>query len=112
MPVTLASINLVIQAANDTIYAYQDIADEKCSIKDHVANIRNFYEILEIPNKVPDGTLPFPENQRSLEMGISIEFRYATTLQGLEGIEIVLLGMCHSGIKTPIGTLCETYLSK
>jgi hypothetical protein len=80
MPITLASLNLVMQATNDTIYAYLDMADENYSLKDQVADVRNLYETLEIPNKVPDGTFPFPENQRSLEIGISIEFRYVTTL--------------------------------
>ncbi len=112
MPITFASLNLVIQATNDTIYAYLDIADENYSIKDQVADVRNLYETLEIPNKVPDGTFPFPENQRSPEMGISIEFRYATILLDLKGIEVVLPGTCHLGIKTQMSTRCETYLSR
>ncbi len=75
MPITLASLNLIIQASNDAIYAYLDITDQDHSIKDQIASVRDLYEILEIPNKIPDGTVPFPENQKSTETGISIEFR-------------------------------------
>ncbi|KAF8724831.1 hypothetical protein AX14_008579 [Amanita brunnescens Koide BX004] len=75
MPITLASLNLIMNAANDALDAYQGIADVDGSIKDHIARVRNLYEVLEIPNKVPDGSVSFPENQKSLEIGISIEFR-------------------------------------
>ncbi|KAF8350299.1 P-loop containing nucleoside triphosphate hydrolase protein [Amanita rubescens] len=75
MPITLASLNIIIQTANNAIYAYLDIASQDHSIKDQIASVRDLYQILEIPNKIPDGTVPFPENQKSTETGISIEFR-------------------------------------
>lgn len=75
-----------MNAANDALDAYQGIADVDGSIKDHIARVRNLYEVLEIPNKVPDGSVSFPENQKSLEIGISIEFRCASALLDLENI--------------------------
>lgn len=75
MPITLASLNLIMQAANNAINVYLDISDQDHSIKDQIAIVRDLYEILEIPNKIPDGTVPFPENQKSTETGVSIEFR-------------------------------------
>lgn len=86
MPVTFASLSLIANAANDAFDAYQGIADVDDSIKDRIARVRNLYEMHEIPNKVPDGSVPYPENQNSLEMGISIEFRCASPLLDLQRI--------------------------
>lgn len=86
MPVTFASLSLIANAANDAFDAYQGIADVDGSIKDRIARVRNLYEMHEIPNKVPDGSVPYPENQNSLEMGISIEFRCASPLLDLQRI--------------------------
>jgi len=33
------------------------------------------YEAVNIPNKVVDGSIPFPENAQSISNGISLEFR-------------------------------------
>ncbi|KAL0564952.1 hypothetical protein V5O48_017080 [Marasmius crinis-equi] len=42
---------------------------------DSLINIRRLYEIIELPNRIPDGTVPFPEDQQALRSGISVEFR-------------------------------------
>jgi hypothetical protein len=33
------------------------------------------YEIVDVPNQVPDGKKPFPEDESSLRQGVAIEFR-------------------------------------
>ena len=47
------------------------------SIGEQFYNMRQMYEIDEIRNKVPDGAVSFPEDSRSLESGITVEFRCA-----------------------------------
>ena len=51
--------------------------DQTGSIAENLANIRKLYETYTIPNVVRDGTTPFPEDQESLKLGVSIEFKYA-----------------------------------
>ncbi|KAJ8582269.1 P-loop containing nucleoside triphosphate hydrolase protein [Rhizopogon salebrosus TDB-379] len=38
-------------------------------------DVRKLYEFENVPNKVVDGTEPFPEDQQSIRSGISLEFR-------------------------------------
>ncbi|KAF8624812.1 hypothetical protein AX15_005699 [Amanita polypyramis BW_CC] len=78
VPLMFASLNLVTKTTNDFAYTIFSLVDNSDSIMDRVASIRNLYEIIGLPNKIPDGTVPYPENQRSLEMGMSIEFRNVT----------------------------------
>ena len=45
------------------------------SISDRLSSLRKLYEAENIPNKIVDGTIPFPENAQSIGDGISLEFR-------------------------------------
>lgn len=45
------------------------------TIADSVSAVRKLYEILQIPNKIVDGTTPFPENTQKIKGGVSLEFR-------------------------------------
>lgn len=47
------------------------------SVVDTLSTIRKLYEMMELKNRVPDGLMPYPEDQQALRTGISIEFRYA-----------------------------------
>jgi hypothetical protein len=40
------------------------------------SRVRRLYEMINIPNRVIDGTEPFPEDQQSIRNGISVEFRF------------------------------------
>ncbi|KIJ96029.1 hypothetical protein K443DRAFT_636039 [Laccaria amethystina LaAM-08-1] len=44
------------------------------SIADKLSSIRKLYDIGNIPNQVPDGTLPFAEDQSSLLQSLSLHF--------------------------------------
>ncbi|KAF8640677.1 hypothetical protein AX17_000333 [Amanita inopinata Kibby_2008] len=75
VPVSLASLNLITQTANTFTLALLGLFDDGGSVLDKLISIRKLYEIAELPNRIPNGKIPFPENQRSLELGVSIEFR-------------------------------------
>ncbi|KAF7306320.1 ABC transporter related protein [Mycena indigotica] len=75
IPLSLASLNLITQTTNRFSRTLFDLLRETGSIAQHLANIRKLYETFNIPNIVEDGPKPFPEDQRSLENGISVEFR-------------------------------------
>jgi hypothetical protein len=75
IPLSLASLNLIRDNANAFSNAVFTLMDETGSIAEQLANVRKLYEIENIPNKVVDGREPFPENQQTLDKGISVEFK-------------------------------------
>lgn len=76
IPISLASLNLVTQTTQTFTYVLFNLFTETGSIAEKLASVKRLYEIVNIPNRVVDGNESFPENQQSLEMGISLEFRY------------------------------------
>ena len=52
------------------------ISHQAKSIGEQLHKVRQLYEIHEIQNKIPDGTVSFPEDSRSLVSGVAVEFRY------------------------------------
>jgi hypothetical protein len=46
------------------------------NFSEQLLSLRKLFEANNIPNKIADGTIPFPENQQSIRDGISLEFRY------------------------------------
>lgn len=100
IPLSLASLNLVTKTTTSFNSSLLNIRDDTNSIADSLAAVRQLYEITKIPNRVkvqvlnekspkdpsetsiehnqdPDDPLlgiPFPEDQQSLELGISVEF--------------------------------------
>ncbi|KAF9014908.1 P-loop containing nucleoside triphosphate hydrolase protein [Cyathus striatus] len=75
IPISLASLNLITQTTQSFTYILFNLFDETGSITDKLASVRKLYEVTNIRNRIHDGEIPFPEDQRSLEMGLSIEFR-------------------------------------
>jgi hypothetical protein len=75
MPLSLASLNLITQTTNSFSHALLSLAESSDSVMDKLISVRKLYEIVELPNRVVDGELPFPENRQSLEFGMTIEFR-------------------------------------
>lgn len=74
-PLSLATLQLVNSAMSSLTQTAYVLGSNIDHISDQVERIRSFYAILDLQNKVLDGSIPFPENQRDLEMGISVEFR-------------------------------------
>ncbi|KAH8101550.1 P-loop containing nucleoside triphosphate hydrolase protein [Cristinia sonorae] len=75
IPVSLASLNLITSTTASFSAKLYKIFRETSAIADAVSSVRKLYEIIEVPNKVPDGTIPFPEDEQKIKHGVSIEFR-------------------------------------
>ncbi|KAH9164207.1 HlyB/MsbA family ABC transporter [Lactarius sanguifluus] len=75
IPVSLASFHLLQQSSSTFVMQINDIFQRMGSISDQLSSLRKLYEAENIPNKVVDGTIPFPENAQSISDGISLEFR-------------------------------------
>ncbi|KAH9174040.1 HlyB/MsbA family ABC transporter [Lactarius sanguifluus] len=75
IPVSLASLHLLQQSSNTFMMTINDIFQKMGSISDRLSSLRRLYEAENIPNKVVDGTIPFPVNAQSISDGISLEFR-------------------------------------
>lgn len=75
IPISLASLTLITQTANSFSGTLFQLFGESFSLSEQFASVRKLYEISTIPNRVVDGTIPFPENQQALKHGILIEFR-------------------------------------
>lgn len=71
----LASLALIQSTISSFTSSIEDFFEKLGSISDYFASIRVIYEISNIPNRVKDGTEPYPENNRTLSSGIAIEFR-------------------------------------
>jgi hypothetical protein len=76
IPISLASLNLITQTTQSFTHILFNLFDETGSFTEQLASVRKLYQVDSIPNKIPDGKEPFPENDRSLNMGVSVEFRY------------------------------------
>jgi hypothetical protein len=79
IPTCIATIGLVKSTNRGFIYALRMTFFHARSIGEQFHKIRQLYEIHEIQNKVPDGTVTFPEDSRSLASGITVEFRHVTS---------------------------------
>ena len=75
IPVSLASFNLLQQSLYSFVLRIDAILRNAGSISERLSSLRKLYEAENIPNKVVDGTIPFPENAQSIGDGISLEFR-------------------------------------
>jgi hypothetical protein len=75
IPVSVASLNLVTQASNSFISSLIRLFQSTGSFTEKVESVRKLYEVAVIPNQVVGGTVPFPEDVKSLSSGISIEFK-------------------------------------
>lgn len=80
IPVTLASLNLIQQTTANFGWTVYRFIDQFGSIAEQLATVRKLYDIVNIPNRIPDGTVPFPEDVQKVKAGISVEFRYAPDL--------------------------------
>lgn len=93
IPLSLASLTLITQTSQSFARTAFALVDETESITDTLSKVIQLYEVARIPNRVkvlpskineqhdvvdPDDPLlgnPFPEDQQTLQLGISVEFR-------------------------------------
>jgi hypothetical protein len=76
IPVSLASLHMLQQSISTFAMRMHYISEDVGSISTRLSDLRKLYEAENIPNKVVDGMIPFPENAQSIGDGISLEFRY------------------------------------
>lgn len=76
IPVSIASMRLVQETTSNFIGAFMLFINESGSIAERFHKVRQLYEIENIPNKVVDGNISFPEDRQSLTSGMSVEFRF------------------------------------
>jgi ABC-type multidrug transport system fused ATPase/permease subunit len=94
IPLSLASLHLITQSTNTFTYTAFSLYQDTGAIAEKLTSVRLLYEIIKIPNRVrvetpkktnhdvdyddPSLGKPYPEQQQSLNWGISIEFRQVT----------------------------------
>ncbi|KAI0820613.1 P-loop containing nucleoside triphosphate hydrolase protein [Trametes gibbosa] len=75
MPVSLASLNLLQQTTSQFSYTLWRFFEQTGSVTEQLATVRKLYDVAHIPNRIPDGTVPFPEDAQKIRNGIALEFR-------------------------------------
>ncbi|KAK7060894.1 hypothetical protein VNI00_000627 [Paramarasmius palmivorus] len=75
IPLSLASLNLITQTSTSFSHTLFNLFNQTSSVADSFATIRQLYEVMEVPNRILDGNIPYPENQQSLQHGVAVEFR-------------------------------------
>ncbi|KAI0656859.1 P-loop containing nucleoside triphosphate hydrolase protein [Cubamyces menziesii] len=75
MPVSLASLNLLQQTTSQFSYTLWRFFEQTGSVTEQLATVRKLYDVAHIPNRVPDGTVPFPEDAQKIRNGVELEFR-------------------------------------
>ncbi|KAL7285975.1 hypothetical protein ACG7TL_001090 [Trametes sanguinea] len=75
MPVSLASLNLLQQTTSQFSYTLWRFFEQTGSVTEQLATVRKLYDVAHIPNRIPDGTVPFPEDEQKIRNGVSLEFR-------------------------------------
>ena len=76
MPVSLSSLHLIQEATNTFVWGFYELLTSTKSVSEQLASVRKLYEVHNIPNKVVDGTVPFPEEASQVRFGIALEFRW------------------------------------
>ena len=150
IPLSFASLNIVTRTATSFTHTLFTLRNDTASIADTLTSVRLLYEVAEIPNRVkvnhilpkeksgkdssetiehnPDLDdpllgIPFPEDQQSLELGISVEFRevsfkypgsntYAlhnTSFKIERGQLCVIVGINGSGKSTILKLIARLY---
>ncbi|KAA1475432.1 HlyB/MsbA family ABC transporter [Dentipellis sp. KUC8613] len=75
IPISLVSLNLIQQSSQTFVSTISQFSSQAQSLSEQMANLRKLYEAANIPNKIPDGRMPFPENSQTVHAGVSLEFR-------------------------------------
>ena len=75
MPVSLASLNLLQTSTSHFAFTLWRFFDQTTSITEQLASVRRVYDIATIPNRIQDGTVPFPEDAEKIRHGVALEFR-------------------------------------
>ncbi|KAI0319022.1 P-loop containing nucleoside triphosphate hydrolase protein [Amylostereum chailletii] len=75
IPVSIATLELLQRATNNIFMNVTFTSHQLSMISLHLGSLRNLYEVQNIENQVKDGSVPFPEDEKSLQFGVSLEFK-------------------------------------
>ncbi|KAI0770932.1 P-loop containing nucleoside triphosphate hydrolase protein [Trametes elegans] len=78
MPVSLASLNLLQQTTSHFSYTLWRFFEQTGSVTEQLGRVRKLYDVAHIPNRIQDGTVPFPEDVQKIRNGVALEFRNVT----------------------------------
>ncbi|KAJ6573835.1 P-loop containing nucleoside triphosphate hydrolase protein [Mycena vulgaris] len=123
IPLSLASLNLITQTTSKFSRTLFTLFEETGSVAENLASIRKLYETYTIPNVVPDGATPFPEDQQKVRFGVSVEFRNVSfqypgsnkdvlrnvSFKILQGQLCVIVGANGSGKSTILKLISRLY---
>ncbi|EIW65305.1 P-loop containing nucleoside triphosphate hydrolase protein [Trametes versicolor FP-101664 SS1] len=74
MPVSLASLQMVQESTNTFAFCMLELMHSTRTFAAQIGEVRKLYEVASVPNKVPDGTVPFPEDAAQIRSGVALEF--------------------------------------
>ncbi|OJT07931.1 Lipid A export ATP-binding/permease protein MsbA [Trametes pubescens] len=75
MPVSLASLQMVQESTNTFAFNMFELMHSTQTFAAQIGQVRKMYEVASVPNKVEDGTVPFPEDTAQILSGVALEFR-------------------------------------
>lgn len=75
MPVSLASLQMVQESTSTFAFNMFELMHSTQSFAAQIGEVRKLYEVASVPNKVQDGTVPFPEDSAQIRSGVALEFR-------------------------------------
>lgn len=75
IPIGLASAHLIESTSRAFTGDLYDVITRGRQVAWKLQVVQTLYSIASIPNKVPDGTIPFPEDTSTIKSGVLIEFK-------------------------------------
>ncbi|KAI0638774.1 P-loop containing nucleoside triphosphate hydrolase protein [Trametes polyzona] len=123
MPVSLASLEMVQKSTNDFAYSMFELVSSTQNFAAQLGEVRKLYEVVNMPNKVLDGTVSFPEDTAQVRHGVALEFRNVSfKYPGAEGYALrnvsfsilpgqlcVIVGANGSGKSTVLKLIVRLY---
>ncbi|KAJ3547942.1 hypothetical protein NMY22_g1464 [Coprinellus aureogranulatus] len=101
-PISIATLQLVNSSMANLTLKVSLLGRNIDYLYQQIGWIRSFYAVLDLQNKIQDGSIPFPENKQDMAMGISVEFRNVS-FKYSEKDDLVLK---HVSFKIEQGQLC------
>ena len=56
-------------------WSFHTMIDRIRNIEHQLTSVKKVYEVVNIPNVLSDGTIPFPEEASQIRSGVALEFR-------------------------------------
>lgn len=83
IPVSLASLKVLQDNASSLSHLSFMVLTETKNLFSNFRAIRDFYEVVNIPNKIVDGSESYPGDSHERGMGTSVEFKYVIRIHDI-----------------------------